>query len=97
MPKINLTSENETQFRVLWDEMQSLYAARFRWGEKLEPSDFTSSTASSIQTPYPPDEILSAPCLLREVSSVTYRLLIHSLISKPFRMDSLVFEVTTSG
>ena len=41
--------------------------ARFRFSEKDQPSEFTSSTASSMQHCYPPDWVLSAPHLLREV------------------------------
>jgi len=58
--------EPPSKFQILWEEMQSLYAARFRWGEKPDPSDFTSSIARSMQQHYPPDWTLSGG-LLREV------------------------------
>ena len=53
---------------MIWEELKTMDEAHFRFAEKDQPSEFTSSTASSMQHCYPPDWVLSAPRLLREVA-----------------------------
>jgi len=52
---------------MIWEELKAMDEAHFRFAEKDQPSEFTSSTASSMQRCYPPDWVLSARHLLREV------------------------------
>jgi hypothetical protein len=59
--------EAPEKYRTIWEELKTIHEARFRWGEKEYPSDFTSSTASSMQQDYPSDWVLSGPRLPREV------------------------------
>ena len=61
--------EPAERFRIIWEELKAMDEAHFRFAEKDQPSSFTSSTAASMQCCYPPDWVLSAPHLLREVSN----------------------------
>lgn len=59
--------EPEEKYRIIWEELNSMNAAHFRFGEKSQPADFTSSVSASMHEDYPPDWILSGPILTREV------------------------------
>ena len=61
--------EPVSTFEIIWEELKAMDEAHFRFAEKDQPSEFTSSTATSMQRCYPPDWVLSAPHLLREVCS----------------------------
>jgi len=61
--------EPASKFKVIWEELKAMDEAHFRFAEKDQPSEFTSSTATSMQRCYPPDWVLSAPHLVREVFS----------------------------
>ena len=74
-------SEPAEKFRMIWEELRAMDEAHFRFAEKDQPSSFTSSTASSMQRCYPPDWVLSAPHLLREVSWLFLCMLMISLTS----------------
>jgi hypothetical protein len=63
--------EPPERFRMIWEDLKAMDEAHFRFEEKDQPSEFTSSTASSMQHCYPPDWVLSAPHLLREVTSMS--------------------------
>jgi insulysin len=52
---------------MIWEELKSINEANFRFAEKSQPAEFTSSVAASMQEDYPPDWILSGPSLFREV------------------------------
>jgi secreted Zn-dependent insulinase-like peptidase len=73
--------EPAEKFRMIWEELKAMDEAHFRFAEKDQPSSFTSSTAASMQHCYPPDWVLSAPHLLREVSGSFQCLLMVSLTS----------------
>lgn len=56
-------------FKVIWEELKAMDEAHFRFAEKDQPSEFCSSTATSMQRCYPPDWVLSARHLVREACS----------------------------
>jgi len=60
---------------MIWEELKAMDEAHFRFAEKDQPSEFTSSTATSMQRCYPPDWVLSAPHLVREAYSPSLCLL----------------------
>ena len=60
-------TETIERYRIIWEELKAIDEASFRFSEKEQPSEFTSGTASSMQHNYPPDWVLSASRLLREV------------------------------
>jgi|SRR5277367_107505 secreted Zn-dependent insulinase-like peptidase len=73
--------EPAEKFRMIWEELRAMDEAHFRFAEKDQPSSFTSSTAASMQHCYPPDWVLSAPHILREVSESFQYVLMMSLTS----------------
>jgi secreted Zn-dependent insulinase-like peptidase len=63
----DMVQEPAERIRVIWEELKTMDEANFRFAEKEPPAEFASSIASSMQRCYPPDWVLSAAHLLREV------------------------------
>lgn len=58
--------------------------ARFRFSEKSEPSEFTYSVASLMQNGYPPDWVLSASMLIRDVLPMLSTLVLYIIFQFDF-------------
>jgi insulysin len=79
---------------VIWEELKAMDEAHFRFAEKDQPSEFTSSTASSMQRCYPPDWVLSAPHLIREFDFEAIKHCLSFLRPDKFRVVFVAKEIS---